>query len=29
MIRAIIFDLGGVLIDLDRTACVRSFLDLL
>ena len=29
MIRAIIFDLGGVLIDLDRTACVRSFLEIL
>ena len=29
MIRAIVFDLGGVLIDLDYDSCVRAFLDIL
>lgn len=29
MIRAIIFDIGGVLIDLDRTACIKAFRELL
>ena len=29
MVRAIVFDLGGVLIDLDYDSCVRAFLDIL
>ena len=29
MIRAIVFDLGGVLIDLDYDSCVRSFREIL
>ena len=29
MIRAIVFDLGGVLIDLDFDNCVRSFREIL
>ena len=28
MIRAIVFDLGGVLIDLDFDSCVRSFREI-
>ena len=29
MVKAIVFDLGGVLIDLDYDSCVRAFLDIL
>lgn len=29
MIQAIVFDLGGVLVDLDLEACTRAFLDIL
>ena len=29
MVRAIVFDLGGVLVDLDRDRCIRAFRDVL
>lgn len=29
MVRAIVFDMGGVLIDLDPKACIQAFLDIL